>query len=68
MIKITASTGKVFQRIHDGFVMGREIYLGFDYSTGVKRPDLPEYYQEVDMPDEEITDTEALEIITGNET
>ena len=47
-IKITAETGMVFKRIHDGFIMGNEIYLGYDYSTGIKRKDLPEYYQEID--------------------
>lgn len=48
--KITADSGKVFQRIHDGFVMGDTIYLGYDYSTGEKRLDLPEYYTEIDPP------------------
>lgn len=42
--------------------MGNEIHLGFDFSTGVKRQDLPEYYEEIDDPTE-ITDTEALNII-----
>lgn len=59
---ITATLGKVFRRIHDGFIMGNEIHLGFDFSTGVKRQDLPEYYEEIDDPTE-ITDTEALNII-----
>jgi len=48
MKTITAKTGKVFRRIHDGFVMGNEIYLGIDYSTGEPREDLPEYYEEID--------------------
>ena len=47
-MKITAQQGKIFIRIHDGFIMGNEIVLGFDYSTGVKRVDLPEYYEEID--------------------
>ena len=59
---ITADTGKVFRRIHDSFVMGIEIVLGFDFSTGTKRQDLPEYYEQVDDPTE-LTDTEALNII-----
>ena len=47
-MKIKAQTGKVFRRIHDGFVMGNEIYLGIDYSTGEPREDKPEYYEEID--------------------
>lgn len=50
MKTITAKTGKVFRRIHDGFVMGNEIYLGIDYSTGEPREDKPEYYEEIDEP------------------
>jgi len=46
-MKITAETGKVFRRIHDGQIMSSEIYLGYDYSTGKKRVDLPEYYEQV---------------------
>jgi hypothetical protein len=38
---------KIFRRIHDGFIMGREIVLGQDFSTGKQREDLPEYYEEV---------------------
>jgi len=48
MNKIIASEGKLFQRIIDKVIFGKEIYLGFDYSTGVKREDLAEYYEEVD--------------------
>lgn len=59
---ITADTGKVFRRIHDGFIMGSVIHLGYDYSTGVKREDLPEYYEQVDDTTE-LDDTEALNII-----
>lgn len=48
MTKITASEGKVFRRILDGLIFGKEIYLGIDFSTGIRRPDLIEYYEEVD--------------------
>ena len=51
---ITASEGKVFRRIHDQFVMGESIVLGYDYSTGVKREDKAEYYEEVDKPIEDV--------------
>ena len=44
--KITAESGYTFVRIHDGFEMGEEIYLGIDYSTGEPREDKPEYYRE----------------------
>ena len=43
---IIASEGMTFIRIHDGFEMGEEIYLGIDYSTGEPREDKPEYYKE----------------------
>ena len=43
---IIASEGMTFVRIHDGFEMGDEIYLGIDYSTGEPREDKPEYYKE----------------------
>lgn len=45
--KITAESGMTFCRVHDQFVMGNEIILGVDYSTGIARTDLPEYYEEV---------------------
>ena len=47
---IIATEGKVFRRLHDGFVMGSIIYLGYDYSTGEKRLDFQEYYEEIDKP------------------
>lgn len=47
-MKITAQEGKVFKRIHDNYIMGNEIHLGYDFSTGAKREDKPEYYTEVD--------------------
>ena len=46
---IHADEGKIFQRIHDGFVMGNTIYLGTDYSTGTARQDMTDYYQEIDV-------------------
>ena len=54
MNKITAQTGKVFRRIHDGMVFGNEIYLGIDYSTGEAREDKEEFYEEIDEPAVEI--------------
>ena len=48
---IKASEGKIFKRIHDGFLMGNEIVLGYDYSTGTQREDKLEYYEEVGEPD-----------------
>jgi hypothetical protein len=46
-MKIIAQPGNIFRRIHDKFIMGIEINLGYDYSTGVPREDLPEYYEEI---------------------
>lgn len=66
---IIADDGKVFRRIADGAIYGREIYLGYSYYiNGVKLDephlDVPEDFEEIDDP-EDITDTEALNIITG---
>lgn len=68
---IIADNGKVFRRIADGTIYGREIYLGYSYYiNGVKldKPhlDTPEDFEEIDDP-EELTDTEALRIITGQD-
>ena len=52
-MKITADKGYQFVRIHDNFEMGTKIHLGFDYSTGVKRPDKEEYYKQELLPEEE---------------
>ena len=49
---IKAQEGKVFKRLHDGYIMGEEIHLGFDFSTGIKRQDKEEYYTEIDKPEE----------------
>ena len=50
---ITADEGKTFRRIHDGFVMGSQIYMGIDYSLSPEgREDLPEYYEEIDEAEE----------------
>ena len=38
---IKASEGKVFRRISDGFIFGREIYLGYMYYIGGKKLDEP---------------------------
>ena len=50
MNKITASEGKVFRRLLDGVIFGKEIFLGIDYSTGESREDKEEYYEQIDEP------------------
>ena len=55
---IKASEGKVFRRISDGFIFGKEINLGYTYYlTGKKleKPliQLPEHFEEKDEPVEE---------------
>jgi len=62
-MKITAKEGKVFKRIYDEMIFGKEIYLGVDYSTGKPRQDKVEYYTEVD---EIIEDIETLELTKIN--
>ena len=52
---IKASEGKVFRRKSDGFIFGREIYLGYMYYIGGKKLDeplmaRPEHFEEIDGP------------------
>lgn len=66
--KIIAENGLTFVRKHDNFVMGKEIILGTDYSTGKQRIDLPEYYEEqlITEPETNLTDkVQALEETTN---
>lgn len=67
---IIADEGKVFRRIESGEVYGEDIYLGYTYCiSGVvldtPHLDVPEDFEEV-YPEEELSDTEALNIIIGN--
>lgn len=67
--KIIADTGKVLRRIADGMEYGDSIVLGYSYYIGgvLQDPphqDVPEDFEEV-YPQEEVSDTEALNIITG---
>ena len=50
---IKASEGKVFRRISDGFIFGKEIHLGYTYYLGGKKLEtplleLPEHFEEID--------------------
>lgn len=80
---IIADEGKVLRRIGTEEIFGNEIYLGYShYIDGARQDpphqDVPEDFeeidppedtpQEVDIPDEEISDSDALKIIMGNET
>ena len=52
---IKASEGKVFRRISDGFIFGKEIYLGYTRYLGGKKLEeplleLPEHFEEIDEP------------------
>ena len=52
---IKASEGKVFRRISDGFIFGKEISLGYAYYIGgekLEEPllELPEHFEEIDEP------------------
>ena len=53
---VKANEGKTFRRIIDGFMIGNTINLGIDYSTGIEREDKIEYYEEIDIPKEEVED------------
>ena len=55
---IIADEGKIFQRKSDGFIYGKEIYLGYTYYIGGKKLDEPhlevvEDFEEIDAPKEE---------------
>lgn len=50
---IKASEGKVFRRISDGVVFGKEINLGYTHYIGGKKLtepllELPEHFEEID--------------------
>ena len=52
---IKASEGKVFRRISDGFIFGKEIHLGYTHYIGgekLEEPllELPEHFEEIDEP------------------
>ena len=52
---IKASEGKVFRRISDGFIFGKEINLGYTYYLGGKKLEeplleLPEHFEEINEP------------------
>lgn len=56
---IKASEGKVFRRISDGVIFGKEISLGYThYINGekLKEPllELPEHFEEIDEPMKEV--------------
>ena len=55
---VTAREGYVLQRISDGWIAGREIYLGYTYYEGgnkLAEPllELPKHYQEIEEPIED---------------
>ena len=52
---IKAREGKVFRRISDGFIFGKEINLGYTHYIGGKKLaepllELPEHFEEIDEP------------------
>ena len=52
---LKASKGKVFRRISDGFIFGKEIHLGYTHYLGgnkLEEPllELPEHFEEIDEP------------------
>ena len=58
---IKASEGKVFRRISDGFIFGKEINLGYTYYLGGKKLEeplleLPEHFEEIDEPVREVNE------------
>lgn len=75
---LIADEGKVLRRISDGWIAGREIYLGYTYYLGSEKLtepllELPEHYEEIDTPLEEevildeVTDLELDEVLTDEQ-
>lgn len=64
---IKAREGKVFRRISDGFIFGKEIHLGYThYLDGKKLEEpileLPEHFEEIDEPVNEFLEHVGEEI------
>lgn len=58
---IKASEGKVFRRISDGFIFGKEINLGYTHYLGgekLEEPllELPEHFEEIDESTKEVNE------------
>ena len=58
---IKASEGKVFRRISDGFIFGKEINLGYTHYLGGKKLEeplleFPEHFEEIDEPVREVNE------------
>ena len=56
---IKAGEGKVFRRISDGFIFGKEINFGYLYYIGGQKIEealleLPEHFEEIDEPVKEV--------------
>lgn len=54
---LKSAKDKILRRISDGWIAGQEIYLGYTYYLGSRKLDqplleLPEHYEEVDIPEE----------------
>lgn len=54
--KLVADEGKLLRQIDGGLVMGKEVYLGVDFTGAVPKPDVAENYEEIDIPTGEETD------------
>lgn len=68
---ITADEGKVFRRIADGTIYGKEIWLGDTYYIGgvkLDEPhhDVPEDFEEIDEPEDMRKMREKMENISTN--
>jgi hypothetical protein len=56
---ITADEGKVLRRICDGFIFGKEIWLGKAFILGSEKlatpvDEQPEHFEDIPMPEEYI--------------
>ena len=54
---LKASEGKILRRISDNWIAGQELYLGYTYYLDGKKLEeplleLPEHYEEIDIPEE----------------
>lgn len=54
---ITVDEGKALRRISDGWIAGAELWIGYTYYLGGRKLgepllELPEHYEEIDVPEE----------------
>ena len=60
--KFIAEEGFIYKRNHDGFIMGKELSLGYDYSLGFRRKDDIKWFTQIPDPDYVLEELELEEL------